>query len=224
MVDANTIFELKLACQKPGCPICALIQRAGTRYIEGIFTESLLDPIIRQNLVDSYGFCSEHAWQSIDLKLSDALGQAILYQDLVKDIMDMLQENGENPGAQLASTLTPVKTCPACSIEQVTLKRLIDSMTIALRNQDFVDVYNQSGGLCIPHLKQLLPKLEKKQQAVILSHQLDCMERLKIELAEFIRKSDYRFRDEIMGKEGDSYKRAADMICGKHRPTVKRDY
>ncbi len=43
-------------------------------------------------------------------------------------------------------------------------------------------------------------------------------------LAEFIRKSDYRFRDEAIGKEGDSYKRAADMIKGKHRLAEKKDF
>ncbi len=46
---------------------------------------------------------------------------------------------------------------------------------------------------------------------------------IKSDLAEFIRKSDYRFRNEIMGKEGDSYKRAADMIHGKQMPTDRKD-
>jgi hypothetical protein len=65
--------------------------------------------------------------------------------------------------------------------------------------------------------------LDGKRQAVVLSHQRERMESLKTELAEFIRKCDYRFRDEVIGKEGDSYKRAADMIKGKHRPTEKKD-
>jgi hypothetical protein len=45
-----------------------------------------------------------------------------------------------------------------------------------------------------------------------LNHQRTCMEVLKSELAEIIRKSDHRFRDEIMGKAGDSYKRTADFL------------
>jgi hypothetical protein len=60
-------------------------------------------------------------------------------------------------------------------------------------------------------------------QEIVLDHQHACMESLRIELAEFIRKSDYRFRDEVYGKEGDSYKRAAEMINGKQKPAVKKD-
>jgi hypothetical protein len=223
MPDAQTIYEIRLACHKPGCPICILVQRAGARYIEGTFNESMLDPDIRQKLIDSLGFCYEHTWKSINWKLSDALGQAILYQDLIKDVLNRIQVNDKYAGSQLAGVLDPLATCPACRIEQATLERVIDSMGVGLRDQDFIAEYNRSKGLCIPHLQRLLPNLDGKRQAVILSHQRDCMEDLKIELAEFIRKCDYRFRDEVIGKEGDSYKRAADMIKGKRQPNEKKD-
>ena len=72
-------------------------------------------------------------------------------------------------------------------------------------------------------LKRLLPKLDQKRKATLLGQQQTRMESLRGELAEFIRKSDYRFRDEIIGGEGDSYKRAADMVKGKHRPENKKD-
>jgi hypothetical protein len=223
MPDAQTIYELRLACNKSGCPICTLVQRAGARYIEGTFNESMLDPVVRQKLVDSIGFCYEHSWQSINLKLSDALGQAILYQDLVNDATKTIVANEKNTGSQLASALDPVTACPACRIEDATLERIINSMVIALRDQDFVAEFKQSSGLCIPHLKRLLPNLDGKRQATVLGHQRARMESLKGELAEFIRKCDYRFRDEVIGKEGDSYKRAADMVKGKHRPDNKKD-
>ena len=222
MPEAQTIYELRLACHKPGCPVCTLIQRAGARYIEGTFNESMLDPRVRQKLVESQGFCFEHTWQSINLKLSDALGQAILYQELVKDAMRTIANNDGNENSQLVNALTPGSTCPACRVEDATLERVIDSMVPALREQDFITEFKQSTGLCIPHLKRIIPKLDGKRSAVVLLHQNACLEELRGELAEFIRKSDYRFRDEVIGKEGDSYKRAADMISGKHRLAEKR--
>jgi hypothetical protein len=223
MPDAQTIYELRTACHKPGCPVCALVQRAGARYIEGTFNESMLDPSIRQKLVDSMGFCYEHTWQSIDLKLSEALGHAILYQDLIKYINKTIQENGNLPGKQLAAALDRAAACPACQIEEETLERVTDSLAAALKGEDFVDEYRFSGGLCLPHLKRLLPALDNKRQAIVLEHQQARLEGLKTELAEFIRKSDYRFRDEIIGEEGDSYKRAADLVKGKHRAENKKD-
>jgi Family of unknown function (DUF6062) len=223
MPDAQTLYELRLACHKPGCPICTLVQRAGARYMEATFNESMLDPGIRQKLVDSLGFCYEHTWQAIDLKLSDALGQAILYQDLVRDSLKKIKENEQNSGSQLASTLKPLSACPACSIEEATLERIIVTLAAALSDQDFIVEFQASSGLCIPHLRRLLPRLDAKRQAKILQSQSACLENLQDQLAEFIRKSDYRFRDEVIGKEGDSYKRAADMITGKRRAAEKKD-
>ena len=223
MPDAQTIYELRLACKKPGCPVCTLVQRAGARYIEGTFNESMLDPGIRQKLAESMGFCYEHTWQSIDLKLSDALGQAILYQDLVKHVLATIAENEHNSSQDLASALGRATGCPACRIEEDILERIIDSLASVLREAGFVGDFRLSNGLCLPHLKRLLPKLDQKRQVVVLGHQRARMESLKGELAEFIRKSDYRFRDEVIGGEGDSYKRAADMVKGKHRPDNKKD-
>jgi Family of unknown function (DUF6062) len=224
MPDAQTIFELRLACHKPGCPICTLIQRAGARYIEGIFNESILDPGIRQKLADSQGFCYDHTWQSISLKLSDALGHAILYQDLVRNTLQMIADTGGKDGIRIVNALSPTLTCPACRIEEVTLERVIDALIPALRDQDFIAEFKQSNGFCLPHLKRILPDLDGKRRGVVLLHQSACLEELKAELAEFIRKSDYRFRDESIGKEGDAYKRAADMIKGKHRLAEKKDF
>ncbi len=223
MPDAQTLYELRLACHKTACPVYTLVQRAGARYIEGTFNESILDPGVRQKLVDSFGFCYEHSWQAINLKLSDALGNAILYQDLVKDALRKIKENEQNSGSRLASMLEPITSCPACLIEEATLERVIATLAAALSNQDFIAEFMESSGLCIPHLQRLLPRLDGKRQAEILHHQAASLENLQSELAEFIRKSDYRFRDEGFGKEGDSYKRAADIIKGKRRAAEKKD-
>ena len=169
----------------------------------------MLDPDIRQKLVASNGFCYEHTWQSINLKLSDALGHAILYQDLVRDAIRKIEENEQDTGSKLTSVLEPTTACPACQIEETYLERIAETVVIALSNQDFVTEFKISNGLCIPHLQIFLPKLDMKKRATVLSIQKACLENLKAELAEFIRKSDYRFRDEIIGKEEDSYNRAA---------------
>ena len=223
MHDAQTTYELRLACKKPGCPVCAIVQKAGARYIEGIFSESMLDPGIRLKLVESLGFCFEHTWQSIDLKLTETLGHSILFQDLVRDALKKITENGHSSGQQLASLLEPGKDCPACLIEDSTEKRAIQSLSAGLIDQEFVQEYQKSNGLCLPHLRRLLPELNQKSQQVILEQQRSKLQNLANELADFLRKSDYRFRDEAIGQEGDSYKRAAEVVWGKRRPTNKKD-
>jgi hypothetical protein len=223
MTDAQTIYEIRKMCGRPGCPVCSIVQRSVARYIEGVYNECILDPDVRLKLVQSRGFCYEHTWLSIDIKLSDALGHAILHQNLVTEALRTLDENERGNGQQLAGLLDPVTGCPACQIEEETLVRVIDSLAAALRDQDFLDEYQTSAGLCLPHLQRLLPKLDQKRLTVLLAHQRSKMESLHGELAEFIRKNDYRFRDEAIGAEGDSYKRAADLVHGKRRAAERKD-
>jgi len=223
MPDAQTTYELRLACDQPGCPVCTLVRRAGARYVESIFNESMLDPDVRRKLAESLGFCYDHTWRSIDLKLSDALGHAILYQDLVENVLQTITGNERNPGGQLADALDPGVACPACRIEQAAQERALSSLAAGLRETDFVSDFRHSSGLCLPHLRQLLPSLDQKRQMLVLDHQRQELESLKGELAEFIRKNDYRFRDEVIGKEGDSYRRAAEMLKGKQPPANTKD-
>ncbi|HTX90059.1 MAG TPA: DUF6062 family protein [Anaerolineales bacterium] len=223
MADQQTIYEIRQACGKPGCPVCTLVQRAGARYIEGIYGECILDPDVRQKLADSLGFCYGHTWLAIDLKLTEALGHAILFQSLVNRAGKILADGEKAPGQQLAAALEPELGCPACRIEAETTERVTDSLAHALKDQDFVNAYQASNGLCLPHLKLLLPKLDQKRQSSLLTHQRARMESLKNELGEFIRKNDFRFREERIGAEGDSYKRAADLLAGKRRPAERKD-
>lgn len=223
MPDAQTIYELRLAFQKPSCPVCSLVQRAGARYIESVFSESMLDPNVRQKLVNSRGFCYEHTWLSIHLKLSDALGQAILFKDLVSNIQQIIQKHKNQNGNQLIDKLQNSTECPACKIENETEERVLDSFKHGLRDRGFIEEYRRSDGLCFPHLLILLPKLDDKKKQIVLDYQKHRLNDLEMELSEFIRKSDYRFHDEIIGKEGDSYKRAADLVHGKRKPAEKKD-
>ena len=160
--------------------------------MEGMFNESMLDPGVRQKLDERPGFCYDHTWQAIDLKLSDALGQAIPFQDLVKDALRKIEKNRQKSGSQLASALKPITAFPACSIEEATLECNIVTLAADLSNK-------------------------------VLHFQNACRKILQGELEAFIRKSDYRFRDEGFRKERDSYKRAAVIITGKRRPSEKKD-
>jgi hypothetical protein len=216
MTDAQTPYELRLIFPKPGCPVCTLVRRAGARWIKNIFDESMLDPLLRQKLVDSLGFCYEHTWQSIDLKLSDALGHAILYHNLMDTTLKSL--TGPSP-----SVPDPKTDCPACRVQAENLDLVLDALRSALRAADFAADYRQSDGLCLPHLRLALAKADKKAAAVLISHQCEKLTGLKAELAEFIRKNDYRFKDEPMGSEGDSYKRGAEFVAGIRRAKEKKD-
>ena len=138
-------------------------------------------------------------------------------------MISKIEEMKPGGSEKLVTALADETDCPACLIEHETLERVIESLAHGMQNQNFEREYMKSDCLCFPHLRRLLPYLKDKQRTEILRYQHQCMKSLQDELEEFIRKSDYRFRDEVIGREGDSYKRAADMVKGKRRPTVKND-
>jgi hypothetical protein len=223
MTDTQTAYELRQALKKPGCPVCWMVQRSGAKYLETTFYESVLDPGARKQIVDSLGFCYGHTWLIADLKLSDALGQAIVYKDVVGDLQATLRQQSGSDGRQIAEALDAGAVCPACRIEQGTLERAIETLSKILGEAVIAAEYRLSSGVCLPHMRLLLPKLERAGRDLVVELRIAQLEALGAELAEFIRKNDYRFKDESMGIEGDSYLRTAAMLVGRHAPGKKQD-
>ena len=79
MTKTATYFDLRDACQLPGCPVCRIEQRTVQRFLDALMYENVNDPGTRDRLRGSLGFCHEHAWQVANEMLGNALGMAIIY-------------------------------------------------------------------------------------------------------------------------------------------------
>ena len=92
MMDLITL-GLKLAFEKPGCPLCRLRQETEYRYLYHLLYESVTDGTTRQLLVRSKGFCPRHTWlcQATELEQwGDGLGTGTIYEDQASRILSML--------------------------------------------------------------------------------------------------------------------------------------
>ncbi len=229
MADTQTAYELRLLFQEPGCPVCALGQRVSSRYVDSLFYESVNDPGVRARLRASLGLCYEHAWLLIEARLSDALGQAILYRDLAETLLERLPEENQRLDERalhsLNEALTPEAVCPACESRAQAEARALQTLARSLERREYLAEFEQSDGLCLPHLRALLQQegLSRKALTAVLAHQRRRLEGLEKELAEFIRKNDYRFQGEGMGAERDAYQRAAALLTGRRRPASKKE-
>lgn len=226
MADSQTAYELRLLFQEPGCPVCALGQRVSARYVDSLFYESINDPVARARLRASLGLCYEHAWLMVEARLSDALGQSILYRDLAETLLARLPAETEAfDSRHLAEALAPTADCPACESRAEAERRALQVLGRALERRDVLADFEKSDGLCLPHLRALLRETQpsRKALAALLAHQRQQLARLEGELAEFIRKNDYRFQGEGMGSERDAYQRAAAMLTGRRRPAGKKE-
>jgi hypothetical protein len=206
------------ACSQPGCPICNVTQAVVERYITGLFYESILDPIARRKLRNSLGLCQKHARLVLDAGLSDALGLAILYEDLVGKVEGTLavaSRGSRLTKKEVIHSLETAKPCAACVLEKETSRRYSSALGEAIIQEGFQQLFQRSNGLCLPHLREAIEYSSNQHSLrTLLDSQSEKITSLRQQLAEFIRKNDYRFRNEAFGEERDSYRRAIEMIAG----------
>ena len=229
-------YKLLEACREPGCPICRVEQQGVERYLDNQLYENVNSPAWRDQLRASQGFCHEHAWLGVNKRLGDALGFSILYHDIVNNLLRSLQDDtrsGRTQGRRASilgqgseslrrrvegvmAFLTPQKQCPACRHREEMTRNLLSALAEDLATAQVQEALQASDGLCLPHLRLALGSVnDDPGYETLLRIQQARLERLKHELAEFIRKNDYQAIKEGFGSEGDAWLRAIAMVVGR---------
>ena len=212
MTKSATYFSVLEACGKPGCPLCRVEQDAVIKFLDTLFYEQVNELEMRERLRKSLGLCHEHAWLAADGMQGNALGLAILYEDIMRVALEQL--NGKKGKQRLAQT----GECPACEQRDSVRHRLLSVLTKYLAEDEMHEALEKSDGLCLSHLRLILEHLkEASMRADLLSVQQEKMEKLQAELIEFIRKNDYRFIHEGFGAERDAWRRAVAMGAGNKK-------
>ena len=231
-----TTFNLIKACHEPGCPVCRLEQQSVERYLDNQFYENVNSPDFRYTLRLSMGFCQEHAWLAANERLGDALGFAIIYHDVIgaalerldkgvppptrrwENLLKCIPEQVSAPVYKVVFALTPQKRCPACQKRDEMVLIMVSSLAEDLGQTELGQALRASDGLCLPHLRLCLKAVQDSATCEkLISIHREKLEALHAELAELIRKNDYRFMKEGLGKEGDSWLRALAIVIGGTR-------
>jgi hypothetical protein len=236
MAKDPIFYSLLEACSKPGCPVCQVTIQLVDRYLHSLFYESINDVPTRQDLRSSRGFCSKHAWQLLDGEAGNALGIAIIYQDVFTNLLRALPEPDAAPNTQgkvssffnrtarkpvealrrIIQALRPEAPCPACREQVKTAELVVSILLIYLQDESLSKALEKSDGLCLPHLAGALEHAnEPGQVELLLAQNQPQITSLKDELGEFIRKNDHRFAKEGFGDESNSWKRAIRKASGE---------
>ena len=234
-------YELFLALRRPGCPICGIIAQAVTRHLESTSYENATDVEIRAGLRAAQGWCADHARQW--LEQLDALGTALIYKDVLDNVRRTLVQaaalpapeaepdalltrlrglmggSGETarPGGRIAAALEPRAGCPACAVTREMQRVVVGTFAGALASTAFLAAYRQHPtGICLPHLRAVLATITDPAlvQALVEAHAA-LLTRMSSDLAEVIRKHDYRFRDEARGAEFEAVAQAVEHAAGR---------
>jgi hypothetical protein len=227
--------DLQAAFSEPGCSICSLLGRDERRYFEALLYEQVNDPGIRDALRATRGFCAAHA-HALAATPNAPFGSAIISQDLLQTILANLPARitGEPAGAwaalrsafgngpdriSTAGALRGAGSCPACRHFNEFARMYAEILVTGLEQEAAHAAYSRSAGVCLPHL---LLALEYSTSETgldrLLAHQLEAWRELVEDLAEFIRKHDYRFHAEGLDpRQRDVWRRALNALSGLRR-------
>jgi hypothetical protein len=200
-----------------GCAMCELEARDMHRDLDNLLHENVNDVGVRGNLARSRGYCRRHA--HVLLEFADGLGTAILYQAQVRLFLEFLKGQTGLP-AKLCRKNLPESwnleaVCPACVMQTQGRQMYIGTMLEWLGDPQLRKAFDDSPGLCVPHLLLVLRQVrDAAERDRLIKVHVSKFAALAQELAEFIRKQDYRFRDEPSGTEKDSWQRAVNMMVG----------
>lgn len=231
MGDTTVVADLREASVGDYCPLCALVLRSEERFLEALIYEQVNDIGGREVLRAARGFCMRHSGMLANSPA--ALGSSIIAHDVVRALQRVLAADAgaddrsglsrrwlstlQRGDDRVATQLAPSDQCPACTrtaeMEQVYLSGLLE----LLADSSFVVDYRQGSGVCLPHLLAALrARPTPEARTALLAHQADSWHALELELAEFIRKSDYRYTRSEEATEGErtAWQRALRLLSG----------
>lgn len=213
------------ACRQEGCVVCWLAHESTYRYLDAWKYELFTDVDLQKELRRSQGFCHSHTWQLAHMGASLQLAQN--YRSILSDTLDQLREAESTPPGGILRRFFDTKQepreqrlpCPACRQQEEAEVHLVHTLRHALLDSEFYTTFAHSQGLCLHHL-HLASELKISDTpgdwlTALRKAQIECLQRLDAQLAEMIRKHDYRFKDEERGPEMVSWLHAAGLVAGE---------
>ena len=144
---------MQKACEKPGCPICTIVDERIARYIDNLLFEHISDRKFRADYRASGGFCTEHAHALLNFR--DGLAVDILGMGTLEDYIADFKKH----------KIRKYKgTCPACAqkaqIEADFISYLTDKHEKNM-SAELEDFFTKSDGLCVKHYAKLIRQVKR---------------------------------------------------------------
>jgi hypothetical protein len=223
-------------CQPGACPVCRLVLEEEATALSGAGAPP-------RSQAEVLALCNAHAWRLAEHGHAAALRplceaaldasaailvdpEALARREPAGALADALGDalglgalfQGPRPGAgrRLAGRLAPEGDCPWCvaraAAEAWALDRLLDGLG---RRPAMGDVLGRSGGLCRRHFVRAMERGAGSPAAARLAQvQRARWTALRDDLLEYIRKADYRFREEPKGQEQAAPWWATEQVAG----------
>ena len=229
------------------CFLCALERKTELGEAERYLGASVMEPDVRVRVNDR-GFCRKH--HAMLFSMSNRLGHALMLEshtieireklarisaslnksaDLLKNsgIADKL--NGKNKAAtaeiqkQAQAVSEMADSCLMCDTIEENMNRYMHTFFHLYQNDtEFRNRFENSKGLCLPHLGKLLEAATQELGARELGQfvetvtrlERDNMDRIQEDISWFIKKFDYRYENESWKNSKDAVERTVNKARG----------
>lgn len=181
-----------------GCAVCRLNRAAIEGWMDSLLRDGITDVKARLRFRESGGLCAEHG--RLLEERGNPLAVAILMRDLLTEVPPTRQAK-------------PVR-CPLCAFLSETEGRYASGLARVLEHPADRERFAAGAGLCVPHVRALLHRARRGSRAALASICEAHLAPLAAELAEVIRKHDYRYTSEGWGPEADAWRRAVALWSG----------
>ncbi|MEM4713446.1 MAG: DUF6062 family protein [Candidatus Bathyarchaeia archaeon] len=184
------------------CFLCALEDEIERKYIDDYLSELVMDAKAREKLIESGGFCNHHFYRMLITatkpESSDGHGIALITQSITEKLLQDLHKQRK----KCEKSFTRTVNCPVCahldSFMEIYIKRVVE--LLSSYEEEFLKLFKDSKGLCIPHFTFLLNSLKdtvNNQEIIttIVDVEEKNLQHLKSELSEYVRRQSYEFSD-----------------------------
>ena len=235
----ETIYTIPLneAYDEPcECPLCVIESRLEKEAIEYALGAAMMEPDYRVESNDK-GYCRKHFEMMFQKpnKLSLALVMETLVAENIKKLSAFekkmsakgkggLFKKGPSAAEELIKQLDEMeKSCIVCDKINYTMERYITVLVEMWKTEpEFRSRFENSKGVCLPHMKQLLKAAEKKLgskdaaefASILYTKQMQELSRISDDVHRFTLKFDYRNKDMEWNGAEDAPKRSIEKTAG----------
>lgn len=219
------------------CPVCLLCEEDLRYFYRWYFIEYYHDTTWIDKTLNSRGFCNKHSWDLIRIGKNHEM--SIVYEYLVKSALAKLERVSKElkkcesesrvskvirkiTGKKLLQRLQeakkqlqPTEICPICKSISDTAAGWIQELLMDLEDERIKELYYNSQGLCMNHFNQALEFVSSESSEILIQKQAEVLRKLKSDIEEYWRKTDYRNSHEPKGEEQTAWIRAIKFFVGK---------
>lgn len=182
------------------CLVCTWESHDATAMM-GATTSTL--PELVAALIESDDLCTVHAWQAIDLHGGTAEARQ---HPLLQSHVDWVERR--------VTRLDDLKECRVCALLEQRAREYCLALEDIIATLKAAQTPTSVGLICLPHLIRTLQLAPSDRARVLVRHLIAPLQRLHVDLSEYIRKEDYRFQGEPKGSEQFAPARALAVIAG----------